>query len=137
MVFVSLIVGLSHGGLGLFTTMDRASGDTIASYAGKRISLRGKPQSAIDEVASEYIVRITNTEFIDATEPTSCAVRFSNTARRWNIAAKECRGNNASFAVNRMDGGSVSIRATSNIRAGEEILTAYGSSFHISDCLRR
>jgi hypothetical protein len=94
------------------------------------------PSSIHRHFSPEYTVRVTHTEFIDATEPTSGAARFSNTARRWNIAANECRGNNATLSVDRMDGGTVTIRATGKIRAGEEILTAYGSSFRITDPLR-
>lgn len=122
---------LHNGGWGLFTTIDRCKGDRIACYTGKRVILDGRSSSG-SSYGGEYVLQLSRTHFIDAALPTSCAARFSNTARSWNIAHKECRGNNAHFTLDRRGQGTAWITATRTIRAGEEVLTAYGRTFCIS-----
>jgi hypothetical protein len=93
---------LSNGGLGLFTTVDRAQGATIAAITGRGVSRRGELRSDLDRLNEDkYLVRLSRTEFVDVSALTSCAGRFSNTARHWNVEANECTGNNARFKVNR------------------------------------
>ena len=80
----------------------------------------------------EYVLQLSRSHFIDACCPTSCAARYSNTARSWNVArGGECRGNNACFTLDRRGRELAWITATRTIRAGEEILTAYGGGFTI------
>lgn len=119
-------------GWGLFTTVARVKGERIASYTGERVSLEDVPEDARDQYGGEYVLQLSQTQFIDAVHPRSCAGRYSNTARAWNVARKECRGNNAHFTIDHRAGGCAWITATRKISAGEEVLTAYGRSFRIA-----
>jgi len=123
---------LHNGGWGLFTTIARKKGERITPYTGARVVLDEAAMAEYEAYGygGEYVLQLSQTQFIDASHPTSCAGRFSNTARWWNIARKECRGNNAHFTLNRSKK-TAWITATRDIQAGEEVLTAYGSTYRI------
>lgn len=122
---------LWNGGWGLFTTVARLKGERIAPYTGEKVSLNRAPKGVRESYGGEYVLQLSRTQFIDAFHPRSCAGRYSNTSRAWNVARKECRGNNAHFTLDHRAGGSAWITATRKIDVGEEVLTAYGHSFHI------
>lgn len=123
---------IAEAGLGLFTTVARRKGDRIVPYQGKVVH-----RDAADEhYGGVYVLQLTATRFIDAASPSSGAGRYSNTARAHNIAHHQCRGNNAHFTIHRATN-SAWITATRNMDAGEEVFTAYGSSYRILDRQRQ
>jgi hypothetical protein len=77
-----------------------------------------------------YVLQLTHTTFIDAADPSSGAARYSNASRSQNVTQKQFHGNNAHFTLNRRDK-IAWITATRNVKAGEEVFTAYGGSFLI------
>jgi len=115
---------IAEAGLGLFTTIARRKGDRIVPYLGTSVTLT----SADERYGGEYVLQLTRTQFIDAAATSSGAGRYSNTARPHNVAKKQCRGNNAHFTLNRTTK-TAWITATRNIHAGEEVFTAYGSTY--------
>ena len=125
---------LQNGGCGLFTTVARKKGERITPYMGVRVVLSKAAMAEYEPYGygGEYVLQLSQTQFIDASLPTSCAGSFSNTARPWNIARKEYRGNNAHFTRDRK--GRAWITATRTISAGEEVLTDYGRTFYINRC---
>ena len=121
---------LTDAGWGLFTTVARRKGQHITQYAGARV--RVDPSSPEGRsYGGVYVLQLSPTEFIDACHPCCSAGRYSNTARAWNVAQGECRGNNAHFTLDRRGGGTAWITATRTVNAGEEVLTAYGRQYHI------
>lgn len=118
---------ITEAGLGLFTTIARRKGDNIIPYCGTHTHL-----AASDErYGGEYVLQLTRLHFIDAAIPSSRAGRYSNTARSRDISQGLRRGNNAHFTLNRTTK-TACITATRNIHAGEEVFTAYGSTYRIS-----
>ena len=121
---------LAGAGLGLFTTVARSKGQRIVQYAGKHVQL--DPSKAESEAyGGVYVLEMSQSHFIDASSPVSGAGRYSNTARAWNVARGECRGNNAHFTLDRRGRGTAWITATKALQAGDEVLTAYGRQYRI------
>jgi hypothetical protein len=118
---------IAEAGLGLFTTVARRKGERIVPYRGRSVHLA----SADERYGGVYVLQLTATRFIDAAAPSSGAGRYSNTARKHNIARQQCRGNNAHFTIHRATN-TAWITATRNIRAGEEVFTAYGSTYRLA-----
>ena len=117
---------IAEAGLGLFTIIPRRKGERVVPYLGASVTLT----SADERYGGEYVLQLTRTQFIDAAATSSGAGRYSNTARPHNVARKQCRGNNAHFTLNRTTK-TAWITATRNIHAGEEVFTAYGSTYRI------
>jgi hypothetical protein len=104
----------------------RRKGDRVAEYTGKHVTLAETDDGSY---GGEYVLQISSTTFIDAACTSSGAGRYSNTARSYNVARKECRGNNAHFTLNRRGKASAWITATKNMRPGAEVYTAYGRAY--------
>ena len=108
-------------GDGLFVTRARKKGDEIVPYEGKK-----RRKLPFD---TTYVLRCKPHLFIDASNPTSGVGRYSNTARSFNATTDQGgRSNNARYTVDPRTG-KAHIVATKAIKAGNEVLTAYGKGY--------
>ena len=112
---------IQNAGFGLYAEKKIKKKEKIDQYKGKLYNRRK---------TGEYVLKLSNNKYIDAKHPNSCAGRYCNTCRRANKNANECRGNNAKFAIdNRRN--KASIKATKNIKKGDEIFVPYGAGFKV------
>lgn len=116
--------GIPGAGNGLFTTIDRRKGDTVAEYTGKVV-----PASKFldDKYKSAYGYQVDKNTVIDAKSTQSALGRYANDCRS---RARGCKTNNAKFAKHKRRGKwSVRLKAKRNIKKGEEVFVSYGRSY--------
>ena len=110
---------IKEAGLGLYTTIDRKKNKPIIEYTGRTVV------SHNPDYGGDYVLQVKNDPptFINADETTDGAGRFSNMARRGQGYKLK---NNSQLATDRGKG---SLKATKNIKSGDEILTNYGAGY--------
>lgn len=114
---------INGAGQGLFATKDFKRNEKITSYGGTQVSLdtyRNNP--------SGYGFLITRNLILDASSTQSGWGRYANNCRNQNKQAGECRGNNAKIVGNTQRR-TANIKATKNIKAGEEIFVPYSRGY--------
>ena len=120
----SLVVRRSRipgAGKGLFTRTNIPKGTRITEYKGRLCKWRDVKHT---DGYNTYLMRISRSLVIDAQGRTKTFGRYANDAR--GFTRIEGLKNNAEFVS---DGNRCFIEALRTIRAGEEILAAYGTEF--------
>jgi uncharacterized protein len=109
---------LPDSGTGLFTKSFIPAGTNIIEYTGKIISWK--------EVKADnaYIFYVNRSHVIDARPFKKALARYANDAK--GIYRRKGMRNNSEYVE---EGLSVFIRATRDIKKGEEILVAYGKEY--------
>ena len=103
-------------GLGLFAKIDFKKDDDICAYIGDRV-----PTERYEEFDSDYRLEYNKTWTIDSTDPHSCYGRYPNDPILINLV-------NAKLSK-RMKKIEAFVKATKSIKAGDEILVAYGDEY--------
>ena len=112
----STIPGVAEG---LFATTKKLPSDIIGIYDGIVYNkFKG----------GDYVVQVNKNKFVDGKDTNSSAVRYSNDCRPGNRKKKQCSGNNA-FLSKLYKTTTPIIKANELIKPGQEIFTAYGSSY--------
>jgi SET domain-containing protein len=114
---------IEEAGVGLYTLKPIRKGRIITPYGGE---LMASDEFELDP--SEYAVHITKHLVLDGRSTQSGLGRYVNDCRTEDRQAGDCGGNNAKIAVNRQQR-TANIKATRNIRRGEEIFASYGSEY--------
>ncbi len=107
---------IPRAGMGLYTTTARKKGTPIALYTG---IVAAKPEGL-------YSVALPKGKFMNSTSSQNAVGRYANTCRSKNKPA--CKRNNSKFAINK---DKVSLKATKNIQAGNEVYVSYGPGYRI------
>jgi SET domain-containing protein len=103
-------IGRSRTGLGLFAEEPIRKGRFVAEYWGKRI-----PTKTADDLNTKYLFEINTRWTVDGSDRRNVA-RYINHACRPNCETNIVRG-------------AIKIRATKNIKVGDEITYNYGSGY--------
>ena len=114
---------LQDAGKGLFTDSDIEKGKIVCEYEGEKITWK-EAERRNDLDKGGYVYYINEKNCVDAWDYTKTFGRYANDA----AGVSRIRGirNNSTYDVVR---GRVYIRATRNIRAGEEIFVSYGRQY--------
>jgi len=113
-------------GLGLFSKIHIPKGSFVMSYLGERIDdfeLHRRYFADPSREAASYIMRVTEEEYIDASDPSK-----SNIARYINHAYRP----NLHKIVARKPGGFVNLFANRDIEVGEELSFDYGKDYWLA-----
>ena len=113
---------LPGAGKGLFTKVDIAKGERITEYKGKRMTWAEAQK--LPDYRNGYIFYFTRNHVIDAWGTRKGVAHFANDAR--GIVRITGTRNNSEYVT---EGTRCYIEASRNIRAGEEILVAYGPDY--------
>ena len=127
----SLIGEPGEAGLGLFTTRDREAFTIVDEYLGETVV-----NDVFSTQPSPFGVAISKGRTIDSTRSSDCFARFANDARG------SCAGNNCWLVSDRQfglnwarpryangSGGRVWLITNRAVRANEELLVDYGTSY--------
>lgn len=114
---------IPEAGLGLFTLRDIKKGQVITPYGGVLVSPR-----EYDASDSVYGIEFNKNQILDGASTQSSLGRYANSCRAGNIKKKQCKGQNARLSANKAKK-TASVKATRNIKAGEEIFVSYGRSY--------
>lgn len=114
---------LPRAGKGLFTTKDIKKGEIICEYEGEIITWKEAIRRN-DEGINGYVYYISEMVCVDAYYAKKTFGRYANDAAGLT-RKKGVRNNSVYHEVKRK----VFIKATRNIRAGEEIFVSYGRSY--------
>ena len=130
-VKTSLIGEPGDAGLGLFTTRDREAFTIVDEYLGETVV-----NDVFSTQPSPFGVAISKGRTIDSTRSSDCFARFANDARG------SCAGNNCWLVSDRQfglnwarpryangSGGRVWLITNRAVRANEELLVDYGTSY--------
>ncbi|MEO6134164.1 MAG: SET domain-containing protein [Ginsengibacter sp.] len=112
---------LPGAGNGLFTTTDIKKGTRIIEYKGKVTTWKEVVNAG---TFNAYVYYIKRDHVIDAKNYMKAVARYANDAR--GLTRKKGINNNTTYV---QEEGRVYIEATKNIKAGEEILVAYGRDY--------
>jgi hypothetical protein len=116
---------IANAGLGLYTMNKIKKKKKITDYGG---NVTTAPTNSGYEVQ----LRTRPPAYMDGSNPTSSFGRFANTCRQPNKDAGQCRGNNAKLAISqRNNRWKVNLKATKNIKPGDEVFLAYGAGYQI------
>lgn len=110
-------------GMGLFTLIDRKKGENIIEYAGEK-----RAQAVFDKEPSVYGFSMNKNLVIDARSTQSSVARYANDCRASNKRAKQCKSSNSKFSKDTKHN-KINIKATRNIKAGEEVFVSYGKGY--------
>ena len=114
---------LPDAGKGLFTMNEIKKGQIVCEYEGERITwAQATDRNDVDK--GGYVYFINNKNCIDAYEYKDTFGRYANDAAGVE-RIPGCRNNSTYDVVKNR----VYIRATRNIKAGEEIFVSYGRSY--------
>jgi SET domain-containing protein len=116
---------LTAAGLGLWAVRAFKKGENIIEYTGEKMS---KKQFDKLRPESDYGFLLNKELVLDARRTTAGVGRYSNDCRLQNKKKKQCQGANSRFVVDSKQK-TVQIRATRNIRAGEEVFVPYGKAY--------
>ena len=114
---------IDRGGKGLVAYKTFKKGDKIARYTGDY-------KTEAEAEGSQYALQMFGGNVIDSTDTQDGLARYTNTCRKANKDAGECRGNNAKF-VRDFRTNKARIKATKKIKKGREIFVPYGRAFSI------
>jgi len=117
--------GIPGAGTGLFATRPFKNNDAVAKYTGKTTKT---PPKNIEYSVSVPSKRYPGRTITARTTQDAIGSRV-NDCRTQSRLAKHCRKNNAKLAVNTKGRGSITVRATKRIRAGDEVFAAYGAAY--------
>jgi SET domain-containing protein len=124
MLFIqdSMIPG---AGKGLFTDAPIKKGETIIEYTGEKITWKQcqKRNEALEDI-NGYFFFVSKNNCIDARETLDSLGRYANDAK--GLTRIEGLKNNAEYEIRKHK---PYIVAKRNIKAGEEILVAYGKEY--------
>mgnify|MGYP000432075209 CR=1 FL=1 len=117
---------IPNGGKGLFTTIDRAKNEVLLEYTGDILTQRELDVEYPGDTRAVYVLQLRsgdNPLYIDSKDPQRSSVaRYANDCS--NSGNVKC---NAEF-VNNYDAW-ITLVATRNIAAGEEIFASYGPQY--------
>lgn len=114
---------LPRAGKGLFTTKDIKKGEIICEYEGEIITWNEAIRRN-DEGINGYVYYISERVCVDAYYAKKTFGRYANDAA--GLTRKKGARNNSVYHEAKRK---VFIKATRNIRAGEEIFVSYGRSY--------
>lgn len=122
MVFVKKST-LPKAGKGLFTEKDISKGEIVCEYEGERITWKEAiERNELDK--GGYVYYINKNNCIDAFDYKDTFGRYANDAA--GVGRVNGHRNNSTYDVVK---NKVFIRATRNIKAGQEIFVSYGRSY--------
>lgn len=110
-------------GQGLFAKKDFKNKELVTPYNGKMID-----RAESDRTDSGYAVEINRNLFVDGRDTQSGFGRWPNDCRSRSKRMKQCKGNNAKLAVDRVRR-KVNVRATKKIKKGDEVYVSYGQHY--------
>jgi len=113
---------LAGAGKGLFTKVDIAKGERITEYKGRRMTWADAQK--LPDYRNGYIFYFTRNHVIDAWGTKKGVAHFANDSR--GLVRVTGIRNNSEYII---EGTRCFIEATRSIRAGEEILVAYGPDY--------
>lgn len=111
---------IPHTGKGLFTSHDINKGVLIVEYTGETTTW----DEVKDDASNAYIYFVSEDYVINAKNTPDVIARYANDAH--GLTRIKGKSNNSRF-IN-IDG-KIFIKATKNIKAGEEILVDYGKEY--------
>ena len=112
---------IKESGKGLYTFVAIKKGDKIAKYTGKMMS-----DEEFEANPSPFGLEVKKNTLIDARSTQSGLTRYANSCRKGD----NCKGNNSKFSIShRTNPPTVWLKATKNIKAGEEIYVPYGKAY--------
>ena len=114
---------IPQAGLGLFTAIDIYAGEHIAEYTGRLLS-DVESDRLIAQGKDDYFLMLPDGRILDAGGENKCAAAYANDARGIQRTAQR---NNAFFDLT--EDKRVVLVASRNIKAGSEILCAYGTRY--------
>ncbi len=108
---------------GLFATKNFRRNENVAEYTGQILTRAEKEASN-----SHYIFEPKRGVYIDARLTNEQPGRWANDCRAHNKRARECNGNNTKFSYDTRNR-KTHLKATKNIKKGDEIFVSYGPAF--------
>ena len=112
---------IKNAGKGLFTMKAIKKGANIAKYTGTMVS-----DEEFEANPSPYGLVVKKNRLIDAASTQTGLARYANSCKKGN----NCKGNNSRFSIShRTNPPTVWLKATKNIKAGDEIFVPYGSKY--------
>jgi SET domain-containing protein len=118
----SFRIGRSRTGLGLFATEAIEKGTLIAEYKGRRVT--NAEADELEARGSRYMYELNGYWTVDGSSRYNVA-RYANHSCRPNAESDVIRGKRARGRK----GGMVILRATKNIKPGDEITYDYGRDY--------
>ena len=115
---------ISGAGLGLFLQENAKKGERVARYSGKKLDAH---EASISN--SKYLFQVNKNLFLDAEDPRHTIGRYANCNTGHNNATFGA-GRSATYDHIRKQWW-ISIYATKNIKAGDEILVPYSAAYKL------
>ena len=112
---------IKEAGKGLYTLIAIKKGTNIAKYTGKMMS-----DEEFEANPSPYGLEVKKNRLIDARSTQTGLARYANSCRKGD----KCKGNNSKFSIShRTNPPTVWLKATKNIKAGDEVFVPYGKRY--------
>jgi uncharacterized protein len=116
---------LPSAGMGLWAEKDFKRGEIIVKYDGEKITWKEcERRNLAQEGYGCYYLFISKNKCIDAQHTTWAQGRYANDAA--GLVRKAGKRNNSKYEIIK---GEAFIKATRNIKAGEEIFVSYGKGY--------